>query len=114
MADIQRELHMAKSTCLKELTSKLGEKLKAAQKTFANEELLKKAINADKVTGWNNIVKECRPVSFGEKRFMLVQDVSESTFYLVDLDRVTETATKYLKAFIEDYDDDEWVHDAVG
>ena len=33
---------MAKSTCLKELTSKLGEKLKAAQKTFANEELLKK------------------------------------------------------------------------
>jgi len=40
---------------------------------------------------------------------LLVQDVSENNFYLVDLDKVTETAAKYLKAFIEDYDDDEFI-----
>jgi len=39
-----------------------------------------------------------------------VQDVSEDQkFYLVDLDRVTETAAKYLKAFVDDYDDDEFI-----
>ena len=53
-------------------------------------------------------------MNFAGKRFMLVQDVSETEYYLVDLERVTETATKYLQAFIEDYDDDEWVHEAVG
>lgn len=40
--------------------------------------------------------------------------MSEATFYLVDLDRVTETATKYLKAFIEEYSDEEFIQDVVG
>ena len=40
-----------------------------------------------------------------------MQDVSEDNpqYYLVELDRVTETAAKYLKAFVEDYDDDEFI-----
>ena len=59
-------------------------------------------------------MKECRKVSFGGKHFLLVQDVCEDKFYLVDTDRVTETATKYLKAFIEDYDDDEFIQDVIG
>ena len=33
---------------------------------------------------------------------------------MVDLDRVTETATKYLKAFIEEYSDEEFIQDVVG
>ena len=47
---------------------------------------------------------------------MLVQDVSvdEPKFYLVDMDRVTETATKYLKAFIEEYSDEDFIQDVVG
>ena len=45
-----------------------------------------------------------------------MQDVSvdEPKFYLVDLDRVTETATKYLKAFIEEYSDEDFIQDVVG
>lgn len=59
-------------------------------------------------------MRECKAITFAEKHFILVQDVSETEFYLVDLDRVTETATKYLKAFIEEYDDDEFIKDVVG
>ena len=57
------------------------------------------------------IVKECKSFTFNEKQFLLVQDVSEDNpqYYLVELDRVTETAAKYLKAFVEDYDDDEFI-----
>ena len=73
-----------------------------------------KAINSEKVTGWNNVVKECKLINFADKQFILVQDVSEDSYYLVDLDRVTETATKYLKAFIEEYSDDEFIQDVVG
>lgn len=45
-----------------------------------------------------------------------MQDVSEENpqYYLVELDRVTETAAKYLKAFVEDYDDDEFIQDVIG
>ena len=71
--------------------------------------MLVKAITGDKVTGWNNIVKECKNVSFKGRNFLLIQDVSEDQYYLVDQSRVTETAAKYLKAFVEDYDDDEFV-----
>lgn len=53
-------------------------------------------------------------INFADKQFILVQDVSEDSYYLVDLDRVTETATKYLKAFIEEYSDDEFIQDVVG
>lgn len=44
-----------------------------------------------------------------------MQDVSEDNpqYYLVELDRVTETAAKYLKAFVEDYDDDEFIQDVI-
>ena len=67
------------------------------------------------MTGWNNIVKECKSVSFEGKQFLLVQDTSEEAkFYLVDLERVTETAAKYLKAFVDDYDDDEFIQDVIG
>lgn len=44
-----------------------------------------------------------------------MQDVSkEANFYLVDLERVTETAAKYLKSFVDDYDDDEFIQDVIG
>ena len=114
MVEIQRDLHQAKSSCLKDMMTKYNEQLKSAQKAFASEHLLLRAINGEKVTGWNNIVKECKSIQFAEKQFILVQDVSESNFYLVDLDRVTETATKYLKAFIEEYSDEEFIQDVVG
>ena len=116
MLQLKRELHSAKSSCLKDLTNKFTEQLKSAQKTFAQTELLSKAIVGNKVTGWNNIVKECKSFSFNEKQFLLVQDVSEENpqYYLVELDRVTETAAKYLKAFVEDYDDDEFIQDVIG
>ena len=45
---------------------------------------------------------------------MLVQDVSESKFYLVDTENLTETAVKYLKAHIEEYSDEEFIQDVVG
>ena len=109
MMEIKRELHQAKSSCLRDLLQKFNAKVKGAQKTFVDQELLKQAVQGDKVTGWNNIVKECKAITFAGKHFILVQDVSESEFYLVDLDRVTETATKYLKAFIEECDDDEFI-----
>lgn len=112
--EIKRELHQAKASCLRDLMQKFNAKVKGAQKTFADQELLKKAVQGDKVTGWNNIVKECKAISFAGKHFILVQDVSESEYYLVDLDRVTETATKYLKAFIEECDDDEFIQDVIG
>lgn len=93
---------------------KFREKLKTAQNTFAKSELLIKAIDGKKVTGWNNIVKECKTVSFNQKHFMLVEETDEKTFHLVDLERVTETAAKYLNAFIGEYDDDEFLQDAIG
>jgi len=65
MIDIKRELHQAKMSCLKDLTTKFSESLKSAQKVFTDNELLHKAINGDKVTGWNNIVKECKAITFG-------------------------------------------------
>lgn len=66
------------------------------------------------MTGWNNTVKECKAISFADRKFLLVQDINNDSFYLVDLDKVTETAAKYLKAFIEEYDDDEFIQDVIG
>ena len=111
MVEIKRELHQAKSSCLKDLTGKYSAQISEARRTFSEEALLQKAVSGDKVSGWNNIVKECKSLKFGEKSFLLVQDVSEpeSTFYLVDEARVTETAVKYLKAFVEDYDNEEFI-----
>lgn len=60
MIEIKRDLHQAKSVCLKDMITKYNEELKAAQKNFTNDQLLSKAINGEKVTGWNNIVKECK------------------------------------------------------
>ena len=54
MTKLKRELHSAKSSCLKELLDKFSEQLKTAQRTFIDNELLSNAINSDKVTGWNN------------------------------------------------------------
>ena len=54
-------------------------------------------------------MKECKSIQFADKHFMLVQDVSESKFYLVDTGELTETAVKYLKAHIEEYSDEEFI-----
>ena len=64
MQEIKNELHQAKSQCVKDLNSKFSEAIKTAQKTFVDNQLIKHAIGGDKVTGWNNIVKECKSVSF--------------------------------------------------
>ena len=109
MNEIQRELRQAKSTCLKDLVNKFGSQLKQAQKTFVDQSILRDAINSEKTTGWNNAVKDCKPVTFMDKKFILVQDVNERAFYLVDEDKVTETALKYLKAYVEDFEDDEFI-----
>ena len=60
MMEIQRELHQAKAACLKDMMNKYADQLKNAQRAFANDHLLLKAINGEKHTGWNNIVKECK------------------------------------------------------
>eukprot|EP00354_Favella_ehrenbergii_P009596 CAMPEP_0170455696 /NCGR_PEP_ID=MMETSP0123-20130129/3570_1 /TAXON_ID=182087 /ORGANISM="Favella ehrenbergii, Strain Fehren 1" /LENGTH=76 /DNA_ID=CAMNT_0010718911 /DNA_START=39 /DNA_END=269 /DNA_ORIENTATION=- len=67
MMELKRDLYSAKSTCLKDLTGKFAEQLSLAQKTFVDHELFAKAVAGDKVTGWNNIVKECRNITFNEK-----------------------------------------------
>lgn len=59
-------------------------------------------------------MKECKSIQFADKQFMLVQDVSESKFYLVDTEELTETAVKYLKAHVEEYSDEEFIQDVVG
>lgn len=64
MMDMKRELHSAKFSCLKDLTNKFAKQLKSAQRTFVETELLSHAVTGDKVTGWNNMVKECKSVSF--------------------------------------------------
>ena len=114
LMEIKHELHQAKMSCIRDLMNKFTEKLKAAQKVFTDNELLKKAIDGDKVTGWNNIIKECKAVKFEDKHFLLVKEVNNQTYHLVDQERITETAAKYLKSFIEDYDDDEFIQDAIG
>ena len=45
---------------------------------------------------------------------MLVEQTDEQTFHLVDTAKVTETALNYLKAFVDDYDDDQFIEDAIG
>ena len=77
---------------------------------------MEKKIRDDKVVGWNNIVKECKQVQFGDKKFMLVHTLKaepEQQYFMVDEERLTATAVKYLQAFIEDYSDDEFTADAV-
>ena len=54
MMEIKRELHLAKSQCIKDLTRKFESEIKSAKRTFVDEKLLEKAINGEKVTGWNN------------------------------------------------------------
>lgn len=58
--------------------------------SFVQQEILNKKVQDDKVTNWNNIVKECKVFEFGGKTFMLVQDVKQSQFYVVDKDELSE------------------------
>ena len=55
-------------------------------------------------------------MKFGAKTFLIVQDVktAEGGYHLIDQARLTETAVRYLKSFIADYEDAELVSDILG
>lgn len=72
MQELKRDLHGAKEQCLSALIAKFTAELSSARSAFANEAILASYLKNDKVTGWNNIVKECKMVQFGERQFILV------------------------------------------
>ena len=80
--------------------------------------MLEKKLIDDKTTGWNNIVKECKSIKFQEKNFLLVEAKvntfeEQSKYYLVDESQVSGTVLSYLRAFVEDYTDEEFIQDII-
>jgi hypothetical protein len=75
----------------------------ARDHTSQSEAITSKAIKKDKLTGWNNNVKECKRIEFSGKTFLLVEAKVElgTQFLMVDKDELTENAYKYLTAFVE-------------
>ena len=88
-----------------------------ARKAFIEKELLEKKLKDDKTTGWNNIVKECKAIKFQEKKFLLVEvkgdGDNQTKYYLVDEENLTNTILNYMRAFVEDYTDEEFVQDML-
>ena len=70
----------------------------------------------NKTTGWNNVVKECKAIKFQDKNFLLVEAVKEDDekkYYVVDEAALSNTVLNYLRAFVEDYTDEEFVQDII-
>lgn len=63
----------------------------------------------DRLTGWNNKVKECKLVQFAGKVFLLIEEKKkdpeeQGEFFVVDREAITDEAFRYLKSFVESSD----------
>ena len=77
-----KELQSAKDECVKQIQSSIHQQKEQNRFSFAEQEILSNRIQDDKVTGWNNIVKECKRIEFEGKTFLLVE--SQDQFFVVE------------------------------
>lgn len=113
---MKREVHGAKEDCVQRVMDSVSQQINDARKSFVNSELLESRLRDDKVTGWNNIVKECSRVVHAGRRFLLVQTVypeDDQQFYMVEESKLKSTDLKYLDAFVEEYSDAEFMGDVI-
>lgn len=70
--------------------------------------MFKEKLCDDKLSGWNNIVKECKQVQFSDKTFIIVEERSKGKekgqFYVIDKSKLSDQVFKYLQSFKEGED----------
>ena len=97
-----KELQSAKDECVKQIQSSINQQKEQNRFSFAEQEILSNRIQDDKVTGWNNIVKECKRIEFEGKTFLLVE--SQDQFFVVEKSQLSEQALRYLQSYVEQQD----------
>ena len=108
LAEMKRDIYAAKEECIKSIMDDALAQVQEAREAFIKTELMERKIRDDKVVGWNNKVKECCKVPFGDKTFLLIQTLiaaPDQQFFMVDSSQLTPTTVKYLEAFVEEYSD---------
>ena len=97
-----KELQSAKDECVKQIQSSINQQKEQNRFSFAEQEILSNRIQDDKVTGWNNNVKECKRIEFEGKTFLLVE--SQDQFFVVEKSQLSEQALRYLQSYVEQQD----------
>ena len=74
MHEIKKDLQAAKDECIRKVLNHVAKRNEEIRRTFVQTEILKDKLCDDKVTGWNNIVKECKQIEFSGNVFILVEE----------------------------------------
>ena len=104
--EMKKLLQSAKEECLKRLVSHLESKQEDIKAQFYKTDIIAHALKRDRVTGWNNKVKQCLLIQFSGREFVLIEEKyrdpeEQGEFYVVDRDLLSEEAYRYLRTFVE-------------
>ncbi|CDW85154.1 UNKNOWN [Stylonychia lemnae] len=110
-------IFMAKNQVIDEISDTFARKIKDIQNTFNSEEVLRAKLSEMKtnqqIDTLNSNIKLIKYFTFGAKRLLVVQVISNNECYVIDDSKLTETALNYLKSYLPGDDkelDDTYIH----